>query len=353
MKPFSFSTLLEQSDLFTLDEYVTNFGGIPEKVLAMFDCDIAKQTAQAAEEYLNSLSPIGLPLHIQPRQQLIFGDTEQAPELLQGRVAAIDGTQPLPMQKFTVGQALCAGIGSLSYTRSLSNSLHGYTSLPTMTEIDSIGDFLEMLKESRFGGINPTAYMRYYEVVHALEIDEEYIFFDGTLVYEWLANQEKGRDIYKKVLSQKKSIGVIKNLLSNVNFLFIGSVLSPGECVIVESVYQHLADNAKRQRQDVQWKSDKKFIDLSKQIFRGVFKPAKKAFGFECHVDWLPEMLRIMAADCQLNQIGHEIPFLLNLVDKEIRSFFKPNLLKDEIAFQMSKESEELFLAEADEHEFR
>ena len=39
-------------------------------------------------------------------------------------------------------------------------------------------------------------------------------------------------------------------------------------------------------------------------------------------------MLRIMAADCQMNNPGHEIPFLLNRIDEEVRENFSQRDLK-------------------------
>lgn len=54
-----------------------------------------------------------------------------------------------------------------------------------------------------------------------------------------------------------------------------------------------------------------------------------------------------------MNKVGHEIPYLLNRVDEEIRSRFNPQILRDRIALQMAKESEEIFFAETDERSFR
>ena len=253
------------------------------------------------------------------------------------------------MQKFSVGQALCVGIGSLSYKREFEDELHGYTS---SVKANNVSEFLNDIQSGVNGGINPSAYMRYFEVVHATEIFENYIFVDGTLIYEWLANQQKGREIYKQLLRTKKVIGIIKSLKDNTMFSFLGSALKKGEYFIHESLYDHLS-KINRSRGDVQWKNDTEFIELSKQIYRGVFKPRKKFFGFECHVDHLKEMLRIMASDCQMNLPGHEIPYLLNLVDKKVRMFFKPTVLKEKISQRLAQQNEELFFSEGEERSFR
>ena len=60
-------------------------------------------------------------------------------------------------------------------------------------------------------------------------------------------------------------------------------------------------------------------------------------------------MIRIVAADAQLNHVGHEIPYLLNRVDEEVRAQFKPATLRDVIAARLAAQSEELFMEESDD----
>jgi hypothetical protein len=105
----------------------------------------------------------------------------------------------------------------------------------------------------------------------------------------------------------------------------------------------------------IQWKNDREFVRFAERICRGVFKPNAKAFGFECHLEHLPLLLRIMAADCQMNKRGHEIPFLLNEVDAKIRSQFARHKLGAHIEARLMKDSqsEELFWSETHERELR
>jgi hypothetical protein len=141
----------------------------------------------------------------------------------------------------------------------------------------------------------------------------------------------------------------------------LGRALKPGEIFVYETVYEHVTDTSRVPRRDIaeqiqrdaQWERDEEFVALAKQVWRGVFKPAEKAFGFECHVEHLPFMLRLLAADCQMNLPGHEIPFLLNEIDREIRAFFKPDLVKAKIGQRMVRTGEELFYEEGDERDFR
>ena len=51
--------------------------------------------------------------------------------------------------------------------------------------------------------------------------------------------------------------------------------------------------------------------------------------------------------------VGYEIPYLLNRVDEEVKNNFKPGILRDRISANLARQSEELFLEEADERSMR
>jgi hypothetical protein len=145
---------------------------------------------------------------------------------------------------------------------------------------------------------------------------------------------------------------VIKDLRRTKDLALLGSVLNPGELFIYKSLFDYLAGGRKKGDGT---HSSTEFIDqLAHKIYRGVFKPSKgPAFGFECHQDHLEEMVRIMAADCALDHVNHEIPHLLSLVDQEIRAHCPSGILREQIARRMAISSEELFFNNGDEFEFR
>jgi hypothetical protein len=350
-----FEDLVQRSRRFGRDEFVINFGGIVADVTAMLTGDLARTAVQHAREFIDVRGRESLPNGMPRLQCYDFGNMEQAPELLKGEVAAVDGTPVLPLQKYSFGQALCVGIGSRSYTRPLHDVLHGYTTQAKIQEFSPERDMQAYFQrvEEEIVGISLTAYMRYFETVHALEIPEPYIFCDGTLIYQWLANTTIGRDVYKRLIREKKAIGVIKSLKESPLLSWVGRALKPGEVFFCQTVYEHVERQARAQNRDVQWMRDKEFTQISESVWRGVFKPRQKAFGFECHLDHIEPIMRIMAADCQMNHLGHEIPFLLNEVDKEIRNFFKGRALQTRIAAQLSELAENLFFEESDERFFR
>ncbi len=351
-----FSTILRQSKRVSRDEFALNFGRIDSDVVEMLEGKEAREAARYAREKMEAAKPLpnGKP---RLRQNIAFGNFNTAPELEKGEVAAIDGTFALPLQLYSAGQALCVGVGSLSYKRSMQDSLTYWSSRAYLIEAIGTSDFIDRVEEGIFK-ISQTAYMRYCEVQHALEIDEPIIFFDGTLVYEWLLTPPEGIDCYHKLFeSGKKCIGIMKSLKANPVFATFARALRTGEIFIFETLNDHLdaskATNKNHGEARVSYVSQEFRQAYGDHIWRGLFKPAKKVFAFEVHEDHMDDMLRILAADCQMNNIGHEIPYLLNRIDESVQRAFTQNLLRDRIAAQMATQSEELFFEETDEREFR
>ncbi|MEG4309376.1 MULTISPECIES: hypothetical protein [unclassified Microcoleus] len=351
----TFRKLVNQSRRITRDEFAISFGGIADDVVEMLDSEQARQVVREAREIMESVEP--LPNGRQRLRQVDFGLFSTAVELERGEVAAVDGTNTLPMQMYSAGQALSVGVGSISYRRPLQESLHYWSSKIELSESENTDDFIKIEEEGLYG-ISQTAYLRYYEVLHGLEIAEPYIFFDGTLVYEWLGATQEGVQLYSRLFtSGKKCLGVIKNVKANPVFAKFARALRQGELYIVETLADHL--NQSNVPNKNQGEARNRYVleefknGTASHILRGLFKPRKKAFGFEVHEDHLEDMLRIMAADCQLNNVGHEIPFLLNRIDEEVRKNFNPRIIQDRIAVRMATQSEELFFEETNERSFR
>ena len=337
-----FHELLSRSKRISRNAFADNFGGIADDVVEMLNSDKARKTIQEARETMERSLPDSL-------RQIEFGLFSAAKELEKGEVAAIDGTFALPMQRYSTGQAICVGIGSLSHSRPMQDSLHYWSSKVFLSEASDTDDFIEREKRGLFGTY-PTAYLRYYEIQHCLKIEEPYLFLDGPLIDESLIRKKEGVQLYNELFQNgKQALGVIKNI-ANPIFTKFARALKPGEIYVVGTLEEHLNQSSTARNRHV---SDRFKNNITSNIFRGVFKPRNKTFGFEVHKDHLENMLRIMTADCQMNNAGHEIPFLLNRIDEEVRKNFNPQILKDRIAFQMATQSEELFFEETDERSFR
>jgi hypothetical protein len=349
-----FSELVRRSRRITRDEFAATFGGIADDVVEMLESEQARRITREARDAMESSRPLP---GGQPRlRQVEFGLFSNASELEQGQVAAVDGTPALPLQMYSSGQALCVGIGSISHRRPLQDSLHYWSGRAYLGDSRDTNDFIARQEQALFG-ISSTAYLRYFEVRHGLEIEEPYILFDGTLVYEWLVATQEGVDLYEELFSSgKQCMGVMKNIKANVMFSTFARALRTGEIFIVENLYDHLSSSSvpnKNQGESSRGTLPSFLNGHASHILRGIFKPRNKVFGFEVHEDHLENMLRIMTADCQMNHAGHEIPFLLNRVDEEVRKNFNARILQDRIALRMVTESEELFFEETNERNFR
>ena len=350
-----FRELIRRSRRISRDQFATDFGGIDGDVVLMLDSEEAQKAQQEAREIMESAQtlPSG-----QPRlRQVEFGLFSTASELERGEVASVDGKFALPMQIYSAGQALCVGVGSLSHRRGFEDSLHYWSSRALLSEARDTDDFIARQERGLFG-ISQTAYLRYFEIRHGLEILEPYVLFDGTLVYEWLVATQEGVSLYQDLLaSGKRCIGVMKNIKANIVFSTFARALQTGEIYIIETLFDHLHGSNVPNRNPGEGGGRYALPDFERNIaphiYRGIFKPAKKAFGFEVHEDHLEDMLRILAADCQMNMIGHEIPYLLNRVDEAVGRNFNNRMLQNRIISRMATQSEDLFFREQDERDFR
>lgn len=340
-----FKRMIDDSRKLGASELAMNFGNIPNDIAEMLENEKTASVFRLARENMSKAGalPGGLPR----LQKLNFGDLENAPELISGKVAAVDGRPVLPAQRYSLGQALCVGVGSVSHTRQLLDDVHFWSTKVYLDEVSSIDEHLKIVADGNFG-INPTAYLRYFEVLHGVEsVKEDFIFFDGAVVYEWLLNTSQGQKLYVRLFgSGKKCIGVMKNINASPRLAVYAKALETGEVYVVETLRDHLQFGKSPPHSG-------EVAELENKILRGVFKPAKKPFGFECHIDCLNDMLRIMAADCQMNNVGHEIPYLLNRVDEEVRRNFNQKVLAQGVASQLSQHSEELFMEEESERNLR
>jgi hypothetical protein len=348
-----FSELIRGARRITRDEFAANFGGVAEDVLEMVEGEKARRVVDEARRVMEAAPRLA---DGTPRlQALTFGRFSDAPELERGLVAAVDATPALPLQLYSAGQALCVGVGSVSHRRPMSDSGHYWSSRAFLEQSRDLDDHIARQQLGAFS-ISQAAFMSYYQVRHGLEIAEPYLFFGGALVSEWLTATNEGLALYGELFaSGKKAIGVMKTLKADAPFARFAKALRAGEVYVIETLADHLRQGlpaAARTEEMRRFVRDSFVEGTARKILRGVFRPVQKAFAFEVHEDHLGDMLRILAADCELNYVGREIPYLLNRVHEEVRSGFRPKILRDRIAARLARQSEEIFLEEADDRLF-
>jgi hypothetical protein len=344
-----FYDLIDKLQKFSPDEFVRTFGNIDRDIVAMIDSPNAKGLRKLLRDRVERNDPLAD--GTARLYTLAFGDLDLAHELLNGEVAAIDGASVLPLQQYSIGRAICVAVGSVSHKRQLVRDLQYWSTRLELDQVNNEQDFFKVQHEFLYSGISQTAVMRFLEGQHALGLAEPYIFCDGPIVYEWLLAYPVGTELYADLFAKKQVIGIIKNLRSTKRLAAYGSTLKSGELFILQTLAEHFEEeHSGAQGAHI----DQDFLaKIAPKIHRGVFKPAKQAYGFEVHQKDLATMIRLMAADCALDHIGHEIPYLLNLVDKELRSACPVELLKNQIAFALHQEREELFFENVDEFDLR
>ena len=343
----AFSELISSLREISYEDFLTNLGRIDSDVTNMLKSKSAEQFRQAIRNLIEERS--------QDLYRLDFGNTEKAPELLAGEVAAVDGALALPMQQYSIGQAICVAVGSATHRRPFEKALAYWSAGLKLEGVLDPREFLEQQYEFVYG-LSQTAVLRYCETLQAAKLAEPYVFLDGPIVYEWLAGLKEPTDLYRRLLREKKVMGVMKDLRNNKWLQAIGSVLKSGELFVVENLAQHLEKARSSNRNPGERGThalDDFLRDTARFILRGVFKPRKQAYGFEVHTNELSLMSRLPAADCQMNHVGHEIPYLLNQVDYQIKQHCGRGMLEQSIAQKMYRESEELFFGNIDEHDFR
>ena len=341
-----FDELLNRSKRVSKDGFATDFGGIPNDVVEMLNSAPVLQAIQEAREIMEAdpANPV-----LPSLCKVEFGQFSEAKELERGEAAAVDGTSTLPMQKYSAGQAICVGIGSLSHNRPMQESVHYWSSKVFLSDAAGMNDLIERETRGLFGRYS-TAYLRYYEIKHGLEIDEPYVLLDGPLIDNRLMTHPEGIKLYDELFQSKtkRALGVIKNI-ENPAFTKFARALESGEIYVIETVEEQLNKSDPTHNNAG---LDRFKRRIASNIFRGVFKPRNKAFGFEVHTSHFEDMIRIMAADCQINNPGQEIPYLLNRIDEEVGKHFNQWILRDRIAAEMAMESEELFFGDTNIRRF-
>jgi hypothetical protein len=100
----TFRKLVNQSRRINRDEFAISFGGIADDVVEMLDSEQAREVVREAREVMESAELLSNGR--QRLRQIDFGLFSTASELERGEVAAVDGTNTLPMQMYSAGQAL-------------------------------------------------------------------------------------------------------------------------------------------------------------------------------------------------------------------------------------------------------
>jgi len=266
-----------------------------------------------------------------------------------GDVVAIDGTPLIPHQKYLTQQVYACAIGSLTSREPL-NLKAKLVKVKAELDDDNVEKAIDEIEELSQSTSWPTAFMEYQEREFAFKNTKaNFVLIDGSLLPQNLITRQAGRVLFKEMLLGKNRrcyVGVQKNITgNNTERRFLARALKTGELYIHETLASFL------KRYDVGDMGD--FLDtVGVHIFRGVFKPGRKAFGFECHRDDLPYVVALLYLDAN-NVPGFEIPFLLAQVDAQLRGRYRPSEAVSAIEATLARYGEDDFFDEANERTFR
>jgi len=244
-----------------------------------------------------------------------------------GLIGAVDGTaaiaQTILPDKVVFGVAIATvttkkqGAPKVTFTRT-----HRDEKPPH--EIQSLLELQEALEDAAGDASWTRTYREFLEREAAIKLANDdgcrLVLLDGPIYTQNLLTQEMGRarvlDEIRK--NQHRYIGYIKE--PSPFHKRLGSALMPGEWWIFD-IYKGLLEQ-KRFSKDKQSENDHPataWIKKASHWVRCIYKLKQKAFEFECDPSMVMHGLALLKVDPSYS-LNHEIPFLLELVDKHVRA---------------------------------
>lgn len=250
-------------------------------------------------------------------------DEEVAADLSGGAIAAIDSTDVLPVTDLMNTSFYAVGVGCIT-SRNRHSPEVVFTTTNTRyarpdeiaandSDLFSLCDELDSIRQTK--GSWATTFREYQEREIAIDCEQETVLLDGPVFTQNLITQHSGRELYSRMMQTgKRFIGIIKDLGSSWAISkWTAMSLDRGEgfvlCPIQEQYQQRFTDN----RSINNW-----IGSLREQYVRVVYRPAEKAFAFECALADLPYAVSLLRQDASPT-INHEIPLLLETVDWHLR----------------------------------
>jgi hypothetical protein len=261
---------------------------------------------------------------------------ERARRLLaDGKVGAVDGTTALPKIDFmNTTQYACAVAWLTSQRRGEPHIIITETSSryadPNRIRAASdneLEDICAELDEARDAESWTTTFREYEERRLAIEhCPAEAVLIDGPIFTQNLISQTEGRKLLSNLIASPKTyIGVIKNISASLaQCRWCASALNTGEGYLVYPVGEPIRRRAVTggQTEIVGW------LPSADEFCRLVFRPAEKAFAFECRMGDIGLACALFQLDASPT-LGHELPLLLETVDSQLRSGFAADLARD------------------------
>lgn len=342
------------------DTFDINLGNIPQDVL------ISRQQAEPHIKNVRQLMENKILMPNVDLSSVEFGLIDMAKwaevygepirqALKSGNVVAVDGTPLIQPQRFLTAQIYACAIGTLTYRDQLAlkaQVVKTQADQELFQNMEATKRHIEETERLSSSRSWPAAFMEYKERETAYKHHAKYVLIDGPLITQNLLTQTEGRNLYEKILAANRKcyVGVTKDLrFADTEERYEAVALRTGELFIRNTEY-----NVMKERLEKDYKGAVKTWseDYLRDIFRGIYKPGCKAFGFQCHRDDLPSVVCLLSMDCH-PQPGHEIPFLLEQVDAKIRGRYRPTETMSAIEATLAHHNMDEFYDETEERTFR
>ena len=254
-------------------------------------------------------------------------DEQIEKQFSQGLIAAVDGTDRLPPIAFPATQLYVAGVSWVTTRESGMPNMHMTSTtanlkMASSDNDDDIWSLAEAVDNASMESSWSKTFREYVERETALDRipnEVEVAFIDGPLFTQNLMTQTQGRELLARMIGDKrrKYIGVIKDLSASWAISrWAACCLRPGEVYLICTIQQAFSErfgNASMQHVN-KWVA----ANTSTHV-RCVYRPAGKAFAFECAMADIPYTVALLRKDAS-PQIDHEIPRILQFVDADCRS---------------------------------
>lgn len=286
-------------------------------------------------------------------------DEDVARDLEAGAIAAIDSTDMLPITDLMNTSFYAVGVGCIT-SRNRHNPEIVLTSTNTRyaapAEITANNNaLLELCKEldktRQTKGSWATTFREYQEREFAIsrECEQETVLLDGPVFTQNLITQTRGRDLYSRMMQTgKRFIGVIKDLGSSWTLSkWTAMSLERGEGFVLCPIQEQYQIRFGKIRSITSWISS-----LPGQYVRAVYRPAEKAFAFECALGDLPYAVSLLRQDASPT-MNHEIPLLLETVDSHLRGSNNSQAIKHSFISEIQRNNYRMGVDITDEGDYR
>ena len=277
-------------------------------------------------------------------------------------IAAVDGTDAVSVLRFASDTIYAVGVvlvtpqthhrpkAHVTRTRASHLTPSENPRVSWQKALQEWAEYLRGAREQEQSWINTFREYEEREVAHEwLQENENHIvLLDGPILTQNMLTQETARELLKEIVDDQRAIGFIKDLSANPLLSAIGYALYPGEAFVMREWSNILSDRFGRRQQNIsRWVEQN-----ATEVVRAVYKVSRKAFAVECLASQLPLAFAILEHD-NTGPLDHDIPMLLQIADKHVRTRFNGSRARDEVIARFSASDPNRFLSLSNERSIR